>query len=181
MIEASGQQGAPPGVGGFRFWFATRRWEWSAQVYQMHGYVPGEIEPTTELLLSHKHPEDREHVAELITRAVEQGEPFSSRHRLLDTGGGEHQVMVVADRVDVGGAVVTAVTSSRSLDRAGSVRHIAGMCRFSVGSAGPSATRTVRSSERGALPTNAIRHAACLRSHHTGLRAEEFQWRMGVA
>ncbi|MFF0494104.1 PAS and ANTAR domain-containing protein [Nocardia sp. NPDC003482] len=102
-------EGAAPRAGSFRFWFATRRWEWSAEVYRMHGYVPGEIEPTTELLLEHKHPDDREHVAELITRAVEHGEPFSSRHRFLDTAGREHQVMVVADRIldAQGGAVGT--------------------------------------------------------------------------
>ncbi|MCM6779089.1 transcription antitermination regulator, partial [Nocardia sp. CDC159] len=36
-----------PAVGGFRFWFATRRWEWSPEVYRLHGYAPGQIEPTT--------------------------------------------------------------------------------------------------------------------------------------
>jgi hypothetical protein len=65
----------------------------------MHGYAPGEVEPTTELLLEHKHPEDRDHVAEAIARSVEQGEPFSSRHRFIDTHGVEHSVMVVADRI----------------------------------------------------------------------------------
>lgn len=99
-----------PATGSFRFWFATRRWEWSPEVYRMHGYVPGEVEPTTDLLLSHKHPEDREHVAEAIARSIDHGEPFSSRHRFIDTGGGAHQVMVVADRIldPSGGAVGTA-------------------------------------------------------------------------
>ncbi|WP_433566780.1 ANTAR domain-containing protein [Nocardia sp. CA-151230] len=65
----------------------------------MHGYTPGEIEPTTEMLLAHKYPHDRDKVAETITRSVELGEPFSSRHRFIDTHGVEHQVMVVADRI----------------------------------------------------------------------------------
>ncbi|MBY8860405.1 PAS and ANTAR domain-containing protein [Nocardia sp. CA2R105] len=65
----------------------------------MHGYEPGEIEPTTELLLAHKHPDDREPVAEAIARSETQGEPFSSRHRFIDTHGIEHSVMVVADRI----------------------------------------------------------------------------------
>ncbi|WP_308163128.1 PAS and ANTAR domain-containing protein [Nocardia alni] len=89
----------PPRAGSFRFWFASRRWEWSAEIYQMHGYQPGEIEPTTELLLAHKHPDDREHVAEAIARSANHGEPFSSRHRFIDTHGTEHAVMVVADRI----------------------------------------------------------------------------------
>ncbi|WP_460723560.1 PAS and ANTAR domain-containing protein [Nocardia heshunensis] len=96
-----------PATGSFRFWFESRRWEWSPEVYRMHGYLPGEIEPTTELLLAHKHPDDREHVAEAIARSIDQGEPFSSRHRFIDTVGEEHQVMVVADRIlDEAGRVV---------------------------------------------------------------------------
>ncbi|MCM6772038.1 PAS and ANTAR domain-containing protein [Nocardia sp. CDC159] len=91
--------GIAPVVGSFRFAFATGRWEWSAEVYRMHGYRPGEVAPTTELLLAHKHPDDRDQVAEVIARCVERGEPFSSRHRFLDTAGGEHTVMVVADRI----------------------------------------------------------------------------------
>ncbi|WP_233608539.1 PAS and ANTAR domain-containing protein [Nocardia stercoris] len=92
-------ESAGPRTGSFRFWFATRRWEWSPEVYQMHGYTPGEIEPTTDLLLRHKHPGDRDQVAEIIARSITEGEPFSSRHRFIDTRGTEHQVMVVADRI----------------------------------------------------------------------------------
>ncbi|WP_310408604.1 PAS and ANTAR domain-containing protein [Nocardia kruczakiae] len=90
---------AAPVAGSFRFWFTDHRWEWSEEVYRMHGYSPGAVEPTTALLLSHKHPDDRDDVAKAIARAVEQGEAFSSRHRFIDTAGGQHEVMVVADRV----------------------------------------------------------------------------------
>ncbi|MFJ4653286.1 PAS and ANTAR domain-containing protein [Nocardia sp. NPDC088792] len=86
-------------TGSFRFWFATQRWEWSPELYRMHGYTPGELEPTTDLLLAHKHPDDREHVAATIARSINEGEPFSSRHRFVDTTGAEHTVMVVADRI----------------------------------------------------------------------------------
>ncbi|UGT57018.1 PAS and ANTAR domain-containing protein [Nocardia asteroides] len=89
----------PAHVGTFTFWFTTGHWEWSPEVYRMHGYAPGEIEPTTELLLSHKHPDDRDVVAGLIDRAIAEGAPFSSRHRFLDTAGRVHTVMVLADRV----------------------------------------------------------------------------------
>ncbi len=118
-------------MGGFRFWFATQRWEWSPQVYRLHGYAPGQIEPTTELILTHKHPDDRGSVADTIARCIEYGEPFSSRHRIIDTAGVEHAVMVVADRilderdraigtsgyyVDLGG--VLAETEKQALDEA---------------------------------------------------------------
>ena len=86
-------------AGGFRFWFVGQRWEWSDEVARMHGYEPGTVVPTTELLLSHKHPEDRRHVQELLDHALHSGGSFSSRHRFLDTRGREHDVVVLADRI----------------------------------------------------------------------------------
>ena len=87
--------GEPQRVGSFRFWFADQRWEWSPEVAAMHGYGADEVTPTTELLLAHKHPEDRERVSAAITESIRSGEPFSSRHRIIDTRGQEHQVVVV--------------------------------------------------------------------------------------
>lgn len=94
-------------VGAFRFWFVGQRWEWSDEVARMHGYEPGTVEPTTALLLSHKHPDDRAHVQELLDYALQSAESFSSRHRFLDTAGNVHDAIVVADRMlDESGAVV---------------------------------------------------------------------------
>lgn len=84
-------------VGSFRFWFADQRWEWSDEVAAMHGYRPGTVTPTTELLLEHKHPDDREQVENTLARAVEKAEPFCSRHRIIDTRGETHDVLVVGD------------------------------------------------------------------------------------
>lgn len=94
-------------VGAFRFWFVGQRWEWSDDVARMHGYRPGTVVPTTELLLSHKHPDDRQHVQELLDYALHHGGSFSSRHRFIDTSGREHSVIVIADRMhNEQGAVV---------------------------------------------------------------------------
>jgi hypothetical protein len=96
-----------PGVGSFRFWFVGQRWEWSDELARMHGYEPGAVEPTTELLMSHKHPDDRGHVQDLLDRALLSKSSFSSRHRFIDTAGTVHDTIVVADRVsDATGAVV---------------------------------------------------------------------------
>ena len=112
-LAAHGRTGDPGGpgeqlaVGAFRFWFVGQRWEWSDEVARMHGYEPGTVEPTTELLLSHKHPDDRQHVQELLDRALHQGGSFSSRHRFIDRSGREHTVIVLADRMhNDDGAVV---------------------------------------------------------------------------
>ncbi|KAA9152769.1 ANTAR domain-containing protein [Amycolatopsis acidicola] len=102
--------GRPHTIGSFRFHFADQRWEWSDEVALLHGYAPGSVHPTTELLLSHKHPDDRVAVAENLAAAVRDGTAFCSRHRIIDTTGTEHHVLVVADRLfdDTGATVGTA-------------------------------------------------------------------------
>jgi ANTAR domain/PAS fold len=93
-------------VGAFRYLRSTQHWEWSDAVAGMHGYPPGTAFPTTELVLSHKHPADAARVALVIERMV-SGEPFSSRHRIIDTAGATHQVLVVADKMlDAQGKVI---------------------------------------------------------------------------
>ncbi|MEV0251570.1 PAS and ANTAR domain-containing protein [Nocardia sp. NPDC050712] len=99
--------GKPQSVGSFRYWFDAERWEWSDEVSLMHGYPAGTVTPTTELLLTHKHPEDRAQVASALAKTAEHGDPFSSRHRIIDTAGHVHHVIVVADRMrDEDGVVV---------------------------------------------------------------------------
>jgi len=89
--------GAPQRVGWFRFYFEDQRWEWSEQLQRMHGYEPGTVTPTTELVLAHKHPEDRGEVAKTIDEMLLARRAFSTRHRILDTRGVVHQVVVVGD------------------------------------------------------------------------------------
>lgn len=86
-------------VGGFSYLSATDRWEWSDAVARMHGYEPGTVAPTTELILSHKHDEDRLTVGEIIEQVLRGDAPFSSRHRILDTAGQTHHVVVVGEHV----------------------------------------------------------------------------------
>src|SRR5882762_7402798 len=62
-VEVALAGGAPLRVGSFRYYFADQPWEWSTQVEQMHGYRPGSVTPTTELVLAHTHPDDVARVA----------------------------------------------------------------------------------------------------------------------
>lgn len=71
----------------------------SDAVTRMHGYRPGAVTPTTELVLSHKHPDDQPRVARVLDRMINDAEPFSSKHRILDTAGTVHHVVVVGDRL----------------------------------------------------------------------------------
>lgn len=89
----------PRHVGSFRYLLDGDRWEWSDAVAQMHGYETGAVTPTTDLLLQHKHPEDKEHITALLAAVREAGEPFSSRHRIIDTHGNVKRVAVIGDRI----------------------------------------------------------------------------------
>src|ERR1700761_4529142 len=91
--------GAPQRVGWFRFHFDDHRWEWSDEVQRMHGYKPGTVTPTTELVLAHKHPDDRREVAKTIDAMLHSRCAFSTRHRIVDTRDVVKQVVVVGDRL----------------------------------------------------------------------------------
>jgi hypothetical protein len=105
-VEQALAGGAPQRVGWFRFYFTDQRWEWSEQVQRMHGYEPGSVTPTTELVLAHKHPNDRGQVAATIGEILHTHDAFSTRHRIIDTRGHVHHVVVVGDRLyDDHGAV----------------------------------------------------------------------------
>jgi PAS domain S-box-containing protein len=84
-------------IGSFRYFRDEGRWEWSEAVARMHGYAPGQVEPTTALVMSHKHPDDAADVA-LLIEAMDKGtQPFSSRHRIIDTRGDIHAVLVIGE------------------------------------------------------------------------------------
>ena len=96
-------------LGSFRLYFDDERWEWSPEVERMHGYEPGSVQPTTALVLSHKHPEDYEQVAATLDEIRRNREPFSTRHRIIDVQGHVREVVVVAGllRDDAGEAIGT--------------------------------------------------------------------------
>lgn len=48
--------GSHPHVGTFQYFIDGQRWVWSDTIARIHGYQPGQVQPTTDLLLSHKHP-----------------------------------------------------------------------------------------------------------------------------
>jgi PAS domain S-box-containing protein len=91
--------GGPDRVGWFRYYFDDERWEWSPQVAKMHGYASGTVVPNTDLVLSHKHPDDYRQIADTLTLIRQTRQAFSSRHRIRDTHGAVHHVVVVGDQM----------------------------------------------------------------------------------
>jgi hypothetical protein len=98
--------GPPQRVGRFEYHYDSDTWTWSDTVAIMHGYQPGEVHPSTELVLGHKHPEDLAKVKGLLKQSAA---PFSSRHRIHTTTGELRSVVVVGDAVtnDEGRIVAT--------------------------------------------------------------------------
>jgi hypothetical protein len=98
-VEHALAGGEPQRVGWFRFYFADERWEWSPQVERMHGYEAGTVQPTTDLVLSHKHLDDYGQVAATLEEIRRTSGTFSTRHRIVDTRGDVHHVVVVGDQL----------------------------------------------------------------------------------
>ena len=75
----------------------------------MHGYLPGSVSPTTDMVLAHKHPNDDRHIADTLELVRQSRQAFSSRHRIVDVQGRVHHVVVVGDllRQDAGTVVGT--------------------------------------------------------------------------
>ena len=65
-------------------------------MYRIHGYSPGEVELTSELVLEHKHPEDRGIVLRARERAYASDGPVSCSHRIVTRDGELRSVVTVA-------------------------------------------------------------------------------------
>jgi PAS domain-containing protein len=100
----------PRPTGQYRLDLATQTWWWSDGIYALHGFAPGEVVPTTELVLSHHHPTDRDRLARFLARARPSEEPFGALHRLVDADGQERSVAVVGRVEPAAGDAQDAVT-----------------------------------------------------------------------
>jgi hypothetical protein len=71
-------------VGYYTYTVADGSWDWSPGMYALHGFEPREVPATTDVLLRHKHPEDRSRTFAVMETALQDGEPFSCYHRIID-------------------------------------------------------------------------------------------------
>ena len=91
--EPSGLR-SPRLVGSFRLDLSSDRWTWSEGVFRLHGFEPYEVVPTTDLVLAHTHPEDRDDLRAALGTAPAAG-TFSSVHRIVTARRHELTVAVV--------------------------------------------------------------------------------------
>lgn len=83
--------------GAFRYTVATKEWWWDDDLYRIHGFDPGDVVPTTDLLVAHKHPDDAAVATAIILNAFTSGEPFALWHRIIDARLRTRQVVSVGD------------------------------------------------------------------------------------
>lgn len=93
--HANGPFEPHPRVGQWRYHPASERWWWSEQTYRLHGFEPGEIAPSTRLILAHKDRADGDHFAQLLERAVAAGQGFHCGHAITSVHGHRRELAVV--------------------------------------------------------------------------------------
>jgi hypothetical protein len=72
---------------------------WSDEIYSIHGYRPGDIVPTLDLTLAHKHPEDLPRIQALNADLFAHGGRVAIYHRLIDAHSHEHTVLTAGEAV----------------------------------------------------------------------------------
>jgi hypothetical protein len=86
-------------VGRYRLDVVAGRWWWSDDTYRIHGFEPGEVVPTTELIMAHKHPDDRVQLGAILERSCITGEAFGTVHLSMDAHGRRRTLSVVGHGV----------------------------------------------------------------------------------
>jgi hypothetical protein len=84
-------------TGEFRYEVRTDTWTWSDEVFRMHGFEPGEVVPTTAMILAHKHPDDRSRYAGLLATTSLHGGCFGSVHRIVDANGAPRVLATIGE------------------------------------------------------------------------------------
>jgi PAS domain S-box-containing protein len=83
------------GLGTFEVDLSTRKIVWSDELYRIYGWEPGEVEPSTELILERMHPDDRERAEAESERILAKPYPVRRQYRIqLDDGAVRHLVGV---------------------------------------------------------------------------------------
>jgi hypothetical protein len=92
--------------GPFRYTVADGSWWWSDDLYRILGFEPGDVVPTTDLLVAHKHPDDAAVATAIILNAFASGEPFALWHRIIDARRRTRFVVSVGEGVHDAGTLV---------------------------------------------------------------------------
>lgn len=93
-LEAALAVGTGLLVGRYRVDLESGGWWWSDEVWTIHGYHPGEIEPSLDLLRRHQHADERARLVKESLAALRSGRPFACAHRIVDAHGRNRDLLV---------------------------------------------------------------------------------------
>ncbi|MBW4331140.1 PAS domain S-box protein [Stakelama sp. CBK3Z-3] len=85
---------ATANIGHWRIDLLADTLHWSSEVFRIHG-LPFDYEPSLDLALDFYHEDDRERVNAIVGRAIEEGEDFHFRARLVRPDGDVRHVLSV--------------------------------------------------------------------------------------
>lgn len=136
-------------AGTFHFDLVRRKMEWSDGLFLLHGYQRGEVVPTVELILAHKHPDDRARAEEILAEVSRVGGHFSIYHRIIDARGRLRHVLTSGEGILGASGKVTAVDGVMVDLTLTLQRETEQAARDAV--AGATATRSVIDQARGLL------------------------------
>ena len=105
-LEVTLQQPRPDLVARFRFDALTDSWWWSDGLLTVFGLDPEASPPSLEELMGQVHPEDRARAWETLERALVDGAPFSSRHRVVTPQGVQRHIVAMGEGVRANGSVI---------------------------------------------------------------------------
>jgi hypothetical protein len=96
VVDALARGTSQP-IARYRYDARSRTWWWSRDMYLLHGFKPGEVVPTTELMMAHHDVDDRADVLERAQAVLIGGEPFCWRHRIIDARGRTRTVLSLGE------------------------------------------------------------------------------------
>ena len=79
-------------LGSWEWQVASGELRWSDEVYRIFGVSPDTFEATYENFLQSVHPDDREKVIRAVELALNEGQPYDIKHRILRPDGEERVV-----------------------------------------------------------------------------------------
>jgi hypothetical protein len=101
--------GSSQRVARYRYDVLRESWWWSQDMYELHGFAPGEVVPTTELMIAHRDEGDGADAMERARVVLTSGEAFCWRHRITDASGRTRTVLSLGEGVCDARGAVTAV------------------------------------------------------------------------
>lgn len=82
-------------AGSFEYDVLGRTLHWSDALFDIYGYEPGSIQPTTSLLIDACHPDDRDQAASVLSSILASGIGCVHAHRIITHAGETRHIVIV--------------------------------------------------------------------------------------